>query len=250
MLEALLIAIAVFVGALSQRAVGFGIPLFLVPVLLIYFQPPVAMIIFLLVATASNLLVLFAHKEKKEIIWPIIIRLFIAALPGLIGGAFIVTRIDKSVLQIIVGGLVILSICIQEFVFPKPTSRLGVSRGIAWSGLAAGLLNSTVGVSAPALVLWFRTHICTTNQLRHNLAAIFLLMNVVSFISVCISKPAALSSKPLIIFVISLPVALLGNFAGQFIAQRINKRQFEKIILVVVIATGFMSAALGLINLH
>jgi uncharacterized membrane protein YfcA len=245
MLEALFIAAATFAGVLSQRLVGFGVPSFLVPILLVYFQPPVAIIIFLLVATASNLLTTFAHKDKREIIWPVVIRLFVAAIPGLIVGAIVVTHINKSLAQIIVGTLVIAGLCIQEFVFPRPVTPLQISRGITLSGLIAGFLNSSVGVSAAALVLWFRTHVCTPNQLRHNLAVIFMLMNVVSFGSIYLTKPSTFNAKPFIIFIDLLPVVLLANFTGHFIAQRIHAKQFGRVVFVAVVMTGLLSIVLG-----
>jgi uncharacterized membrane protein YfcA len=246
MLEALFIAAAAFAGVLSQRTVGFGVPSFLVPILLVYFSPPVTIIIFLLVATTSNLLTIFAHKDKREIIWPVVTRLFIAALPGLVIGAFIVTRIDKTLMQIIVGLVVILSLGIQEFVFPKPVKPLQVSRGITLSGFIAGFLNSSVGVSASALILWFRTHICSPNQVRHNLGVIFTLMNIVSFTAIYLTKPESLSSKPLMVFAWLLPVVLIANFSGHLLAKRINAKQFERIVFVVIVFNGLLSIVLGM----
>jgi uncharacterized protein len=245
MLEAFFIAAATFAGVLSQRLVGFGVPSFLVPVLLVYFKPPVAIITFLLVATVSNLLTTFAHKDKREIIWPVVIRLFVSAIPGLIVGAIVVTHIDKSLAQIIVGTMVIAGLCIQEFVFPRPVTPLQISRGITLSGLIAGFLNSSVGVSAAALVLWFRTHVCTPNQLRHNLAVIFMLMNVVSFGSIYLTKPSTLNARPFIIFVELLPVVLVANFMGHLLARSVNPKQFEKFVFVAVVITGLLSIVLG-----
>lgn len=249
MLEIFFIAAAVFAGTLTQRAIGFGVPFFLVPILLIYFQPPVALMTFLLIATISNILVIFAHREKKEIIWPVVVRLCIAALPGLVAGAFVVTRVDKSILQIIVGVLIVISICVQEFFFPKPSSPLQVSRGIIPTGFIAGFLNTSVGVSATALILWFRTHACRPNEVRHNLATIFMFMNIVSFTSIYLSKPDDFTARPLILFAELLPVALIGNFTGQWLAKRINKKQFEKFIFIIVVATGAMSVIFGLSKL-
>jgi len=248
MLEALFIGAAAFSGVLSQRTVGFGVPSFLIPILLVYFSPPTALITFLLVATTSNLLVTFAHKDKREILWPVVLRLFIAAIPGLVIGAIIVNHIDKSLAQIIVGVFVIAGLSIQEFVFPKPTMSLQVSRGITLSGFVAGVLNSSVGVSASALVLWFRTHICTPNQLRHNLAMIFMLMNIVSFISIYATKPSSLTARPFVTFIELLPVIVVGNYTGHLLAKRIDAKQFEKIVFVAIVATGALSIILGIIG--
>jgi uncharacterized protein len=244
-LEVLAIGAATFAGVLSQRVIGFGVPSFLVPVLLIYFKPPIAIVTFLLVATTSNLLVTFAHRDKREIIWPVVFRLFAAALPGLVIGAFVVTHINKAFAQILVGALVIISLSIQEFVFPKPRITLRVSRGINLSGFVAGFLNSSVGVSAMALILWFRTHICTPNQVRHNLAIIFMLMNVMSFLSIYLTRPSSLTIRPFVLFVELLPVALIGNLTGHLIAKHINVRQFEGGVFAAVIATGLLSIILG-----
>jgi uncharacterized membrane protein YfcA len=249
MMEAAVIGAATLLGAFSQRVVGFGTPLFIVPALLIYFSPPVTLIIFLIMACVSNLLVIFAHKEKREIVWPIVLRLVVPALPSLIVGALIVTHINKAALQIIIGSLVVVAVLIQEFAFPKPTSPLKVSKGISLSGLIAGLFNSLAGLAGPSLILWFRTHKCTPNQLRHNLATIFTFMNIVSFVSIWVSKPEALTSKPLLIAVALLPIIFIGNFTGSSVARRINRHQFEMIMLWVVIATGAMTVALGAINL-
>lgn len=250
MLGALLIAAAALVGALAQRTVGFGVPLVLVPALLIYFSGPTVVVIALLVATASNLLVIFAHRDKREIVWPVILRLFFFALPGLVVGAFIVTHIDKALMQIVVGAIVIAGVCVQEFVFPKPVSKLQVSQGINLTGFIAGILNSSIGVSGPALIVWFRTHACTTNQLRHNLATIFTFMNVISLTFICLSNPETLYTKPLLVSVALLPLVMAGNFIGRLIAKKINRVQFERIMFSMIVATGIMSIALGIINLR
>ena len=250
MLEALFIGTAAFAGLLSQRIVGFGVPSFLVPVLLIYFSPPVAILIFLLVGTSSNLMNIFAHRDKREIMWPIIIRLFVAALPGSLLGAFVVTHVaNKSLMQILIGLLVIASLSIQEFVFPKPNIPLRVSKGISMSGFLAGFLNSSFGVSASALILWFRTHICRPNQIRHNLAVIFTLMNLVSFTLIYLNKPEALNAQPFVVFAWLVPVILIGHFLGRLLVKRINAKQFEKVVFVAVITTGLLSIVIGITGL-
>lgn len=249
MVEVLLIVAAAFIGAVSQRTVGLGVAIFLVPIMLIYFSGPAVIMVALLIATVSNLLVIFAHKDKKEIVWPVIIRLFITALPGLIIGAIIVTHINKSLMQIIVGAMVIIGVCIQEFVFPKPTLKLQVSKGINPTGFIVGILNSTVGVTGPVFILWFRTHICTANQIRHNLATIFTFINVVTLVSIYVSKPDVLTAKSLYFAAGLVPVVLAGNFTGQMIVGKINKAQFERILLGVVIATGATSMIFGMSNL-
>ncbi len=248
-LEVLLIVAAAYVGAMSQRTVGLGVALFLVPVMLIYFTGPAVIMTALLIATVSNLLVIFAHNDKREIVWPVIIRLFLTALPGLIIGAIIVTHINKALMQIIVGVMVIIGVCVQEFIFPKPTSKLQVSKGINLTGFTVGILNSTVGVTGPVFILWFRTHVCTANQIRHNLATIFTLINVITLSSIYLAKPDVLTARFLYVAIGLVPVVLAGNLTGQIIAHRINKAQFERILLVAVIVTGITSMAFGVTNL-
>lgn len=119
----------------------------------------------------------------------VVARILVAAIPGLILGAYIVTRIDKAILQIILGILVIIAVLIQEYALPKPTRPLGVTKGISASGFLAGLFNATAANGAPPMAMWLRTHTSTPNQIRQNIAAMFIVVNLCSLTAIYTLRP-------------------------------------------------------------
>jgi len=250
MTEAAVIALLALAGIIFQTVVGFGVSSFITPVLLVYFNPPIAVTVTLLMATVLCLVVLYSERSHLELSWAIVFRLFIAAVPGLLIGSYIVTRIDKAVLQIIVGLLIILGAVVQEYIFPKPTKQLGVSKGINASGFISGILNASAAQAAPPLVLWMRAHKSRPNQLRHNLAAAFILMNVASIITIHFLKHGSLSAKGFEVFLMLLPLIILGNISGRYLGSKINIKQYHAIVFWAVVIAGVVSALLGLFDLR
>jgi uncharacterized membrane protein YfcA len=134
MLEVIIIATAALLGLVTQRVLGFGTSSFLVPALIMYVSAPTAVGITLLIGSLMCFVVLYSGRHKWVLSWPVIWRLFIASVPGILLGTYVVTHANKSLLQIILGLIIIISIYIQENAFPKPTRQLRISRGISISG--------------------------------------------------------------------------------------------------------------------
>lgn len=189
MLEAGVIALFAMFGVITQRVVGFGIAPFLSPVALIFFIPPVAVVTTIFVGTLSCLIILYQARKHSVVIRAVVARILVAAIPGLILGAYIVTRIDKAILQIILGILVIIAVLIQEYALPKPTRPLGVTKGISASGFLAGLFNATAANGAPPMAMWLRTHTSTPDQIRQNIAAMFIVVNLCSLTAIYTLRP-------------------------------------------------------------
>lgn len=189
MLEAGVIALFAMFGVITQRVVGFGIAPFLSPVALIFFIPPVAVVTTIFGGTLSCLIILYQARKHSVVIRAVVARILVAAIPGLILGAYIVTRIDKAILQIILGILVIIAVLIQEYALPKPTRPLGVTKGISASGFLAGLFNATAANGAPPMAMWLRTHTSTPNQIRQNIAAMFIVVNLCSLTAIYTLRP-------------------------------------------------------------
>lgn len=245
MFEISIIAIVAMIGMITQRILGFSLGMFLTPILLVFFNPPVSITVSLFAGTFACAILLYNSRHSFELAWGIIFRLFIVAIPGLLLGSYIVTRIDKAWLQIIIGVLIIVSIVIQEYFFPKPTRSLGISRGVSLTGFTAGFLNGTAAMAAPPLVMYMRSHVASPNQIRQNLAVAFILMNTVSMVAIHLFKPDSLTSSGITVFLLLVPIAIVGNVVGQLIATKINTKQYHKMVFVAVIAAGIASIVFG-----
>ena len=242
----LIIALATLVGVISQRVVGFGIAAFLSPVALIFFEPSHAVIITLLAGILSHLIILFDSRQRSVVIWQVIFRLFAASIPGLLLGAYVVTRIDKGLLQILLGMVIIASVLIQEHGFPKPTRALGVTRGISVGGFFAGLLNAAAANGSPALVLWLRMHSSTPEQIRQNFAALFVIMNLCSVAAIHSMEPRSFNAQAGMTFMVLVPVIIIASALGGRLAKRVNPKLFEKLVAATIIITGLITIGLGI----
>ncbi|HUC20745.1 MAG TPA: sulfite exporter TauE/SafE family protein, partial [Candidatus Polarisedimenticolaceae bacterium] len=236
-------------GVIAQTIVGFGIAAFLIPTLFILFNPPIAISIVLLTSSVLCLIILINERHTSGLIWPVVLRLFVAAVPGLILGAYVVTHSNKGILLIAIGVLIIMTAVLQEYAFPQPTKPLAVSKGIIMSGFTAGILNSASATAPAPLVLWMRSHISTPNQIRHNLAAIFLLMNAASVPAIYFFRHSPLSLKGLGVAGLLIPVIIAGYFIGKLLVDRINTDQYKKLVLAAVMLSGVVSIGLGIQNL-
>lgn len=243
--EAVIIAVFAMLGVITQRVVGFGIAPFLAPVALIFFTPPVAVVTTIFVGTLSCVIILFQTRHHSVVIPKVVARILVGAIPGLLLGSYIVTRIDKGLLQIILGSLVIVAISVQEYALPKPTRPLGATRGISLSGFLTGLLNATAANGAPPMAMWLRTHKSTPDQIRQNLAAMFVVVNLCSLTAIHYMRPQTFNHQVALTFVMLIPVLIIGNLIGVRVMKVVDVKLYEKLVVVAIISTGLVSICLG-----
>jgi uncharacterized membrane protein YfcA len=246
MFEAIIILIFALIGVITQRIVGFGIAPFLAPVLLIFYEPAVAVVTTILVGTLSCLIILFRSRHNFMVIPKIVLNIVLGAIPGLVIGAYIVTRVDKAPLQIVTGMVVISAVLIQEYVMPKPTRTLHDTKWSGVSGFTSGLLNATAANGAPPMALWMRTHIVTPEQIRQNLAAMFIFVNTCSLTTIYLMDSASFNTQVFNTFALIVPSVIAGNYIGSYLNTRINIKLYEKLITATIMLTGAVSIALGL----
>ena len=91
-----------------QSASGLGFALVLSPALFAVMEPVEAVTTLLALGLALNLLVLFeGGRAQRHVDWSGLAPVLLAALPGLIAGVVVLTRLSKDALQVAVGVAVI-----------------------------------------------------------------------------------------------------------------------------------------------
>lgn len=252
MIETIVIALIVLVGVMTQTVLGFGSALFIVPVMLAFFSAPVSVTVALLVGSVVCALVLFGEWKKTQVRWPVVLWLFVTAVPGLLLGAYLVSHTDKAILQIIIGLLIIASIVVQEYVFPKPTRKFGITKGIRVTGFLSGLGNAAAAMAGPPLVIWMRSHKIKPDVLRHNISAVALLMNLASLVLIQAFSTTGFERQGFMVFVQLIPAVIAGYFVGRSLTTELtaaSTKIYHKVVFVGVVVAGLACAGTGLINL-
>ena len=107
-----LAAVAAFAGASVQSDTGFGFALILGPALFAVLGPEQAVSALLVLGLALNVLVL-ADGRRARVRWRALLPALVAAVPGLVAGALILTALPKPALQAAVGATVIVAALVQ-----------------------------------------------------------------------------------------------------------------------------------------
>ncbi len=246
MAEIILILLAVLAGAFTQRVVGFGMPILVFPATLIFFKPTSALIITLLVGVVSGIVIARDLRSNTKIDFKIIRAIIPASLVGIIIGAYILTIISKSSLQIFLGLSIIVSLNIQRYFLPKPKEKIKVEKNIHLYGLLSGFFKSTVGLSAAPLIVWIRFYIIKPNQIRLLLAYYFLIMNILAIASIQAFENNALTGIPGYLLLGLIPAVLIANYLGSITAGKVDKRFYDQLAYFVLMLAGIITFAAGL----
>lgn len=240
-LQVVVIALVLGSGAVIQSAVGFGMALFAVPLLVIAGQPlPEAVALCLgaaLVQSTHGSLV-----KRRYIHWP---RAFSFAaiqcatlVAGVLTMSFLVGR-DSAVIKQAVGGIVLVAITVQLVVRPVPRERLAVGWTFAAGG-AAGFLSGLVGMGGPPLVLFAMAHSWCRDTFRAFLWSQFLL--VLPVLGVLLAFRFGIAIVGWIGLGIALaPVSWAGSRLGLKGTENWDRRRVRIAATTVLYAVGLAS---------
>jgi uncharacterized protein len=233
----LLAALAALAGAAVQSATGFGFALVLSPALFAVMEPAEAVTALLVLGAALNLLVL---REAHGARWRLLPPVLAAALPGLAGGAALLSVLSKEILQVGVG-LAVMAAAVWQLRHHAAAHRVPASV----AGFVSGALTTSISISGPPIVLWLEAQRLSPAEFRATLAAAFLALNVTgAAVLLATNSVAALDPAPLG-GLLALVVAGYGLGAVAF--RRLDARYFSTIVLGLVICTGIASVAAGLV---
>lgn len=166
--EQLAAAAAVLVGgAALQTAVGFGMGMFSVPLLLwLGFLLPDAVGLFLGGSVAQTAFA--SHRTRGERHWPSQARFGVGQYVGVpLGVLGMAAWADATGLDArrVVGGVLLAAVLIRISVRPSPRQEVHP----AWTALASvasGVLAGAVGMGGPPAVLWAMAHDWSTSRFR------------------------------------------------------------------------------------
>jgi uncharacterized membrane protein YfcA len=197
--EWLLATLITTAGAALQGAVGFGMGLLAVP-LLILIEPDFVPGPLLLAAFFLNVLVSIRERESVDfssIKWVIGGRLL-----GTVVAAAVLTVLPKSLLSLLFGGLILLAVLFSIsglHISLKPGNLVGI-------GAISGFMATSTAVGGPPLALLYQRE--KGPRLRGNLAGIFFVGTIMAIISLMVIGRFGL--KELVLALSFFPAIIIG----------------------------------------
>ena len=139
----------VFVGAVVQGSIGFGLNLIVVPAIAAH-RPdalPAAAIILAIPMTLGSALREHAHIDRAAILWATLGR-----LPGIALGVAIVTCLDDERLTAVIGTMVVVAVLMSALSPRVPVTR--TTQAVA--GFLGGAMGTASSIGGPPLALLYQ----------------------------------------------------------------------------------------------
>ncbi len=223
---------ALFFAGLIQGLTGFGFALISVPILSIILPPKVVVPAVLIYGTILNLIILINTRKwvKLKKIWP----LLVFGILGMPLGTYMLLVFDVKVLKIFIGAVIIIFSAVLFKGFKREIKRERFF--FAPIGFVSGLLNGSITMSGPPVVLFFTNQGLAKNAFRANLVAYFFALNLATISAFVIGDLITLQVIKLVVYL--LPGLFLGVIAGIRLVNRVKDELFRKITLIIVMVAG------------
>jgi len=233
----------VLLASAVQGVMGSGSALIMVPVLSLFLAPREVVPITLLLGTVMNLSILVQARKGLDL--RMVLPLFASAVVGIPLGTIMLLVLPADVLRVVIGAVIIFfSLALLSGVSMKVRRERAASVPI---GLISGVLNGSITMSGPPVILFFQNLGMPKGRFRANIVAFFLLSNLVTILFHAAGGVlTAESSMPVVLF---LPVMGVGLAIGMALAGRVPERPFRTAVLSMVALAGVASVVTGAFGL-
>lgn len=225
----------IVIASLTQATVGFGFSLLAVP--LLTFIIPMKTIVPLVVVYSFLLNIIVALSAREYIRVNKIWLMILFSIIGIPIGVYGLKSIDSEILKIIVGVLICITSLSMVKGYKVKFRRVKTSYGI--TGFISGMLNGSLSMSGPPIVLFFSNENYTKNEFRANLALYGVITNIITIFIFIYSK--LLTEDMLGIIGINIIAIFFGSYLGIIISRKIYEYHFEKIVLVLLTIIGLVT---------
>ncbi len=236
-------ALILFLGALMQGAIAFGISLFATPLLLMIGIPLPTVLAAMSVATALQSAG-GAHGLRHAVPWRRVALALPYRLAGLLAGLWALRHLaDASPAAIRFWvGLALLALTLLKIAWrPRPRPRLHP----AWDAaalLASGFCAGLISMGGPALVLWVMAHDWDARSTRGFLFASFLCLVPVQLALLYRSFGAPVLHGLALSAMLS-PAILAGSVIGLRIGNRFSKPLLLRLVYAALILIALNAMA-------
>ena len=226
-----LVAVIIFLAALTQTATGFGLALVSMGLLVQMLGIQVAAPLVALTAASLELVLLVRHRRALN--WNAVWKLSAASALGVPLGILALRQVNERIILTMLG-LIIVAYAVYAWTDPRMPE---LAPGWAWGfGFLAGLLGGAYNTAGPPAVIYGNSRRWSPSEFKSNLQSFFLLNDALVIAGHAVSHhltPDVWSN-----YLLALPALALGLAAGLSLERLIHPETFRKIVLGLLIAMG------------
>ncbi len=215
-------AAVVFVGALLQGSIGFGLGTLAVPVLLlvdpIFVPAPLLCMAFLLT--------LLIYRRERGSVRMFDLKWGVAGrFAGTILAALLLRVLPAEAVAPLIGGLVLVALALVSGGFRLPITRFNLL-GV---GALSGFMGTTASIGGPPMAMLYYAQSGT--RLRGTLSGIFIFGTVAALVA--LASVGRFGKNEAVVAMVLSPALLLGFFASRFGARFLDRGYIRPAIVIV-----------------
>lgn len=244
--ELTLIFVIVVLGSTLQRISGLGLGLVAGPVLAVMMGPVEGILVvnvlaFLNAAATTATVREYVDWRKFSIIASVLVV-------GSIPAALLVRDVSASLLQVLVGALLLLALAVttfgQRFIPPATGSAPAVVAGIV-----GGFMNTLAGIAGPAITVYAQASRWSQQSFAATLQPIFMVAGALSFGTKILAGAGSLSETNWLIWPVGAVAMAVGIYAGILLSSRVSRPRARVMALFLAAAGGVTALVRGLSGL-
>jgi uncharacterized protein len=229
------VLVAMVIGSLAKGITGSGLPTVAIPVMATFIGVEEAVVIMAVPTVVTNSWLLWVHRGSAREARHLPVMLATGTV-GVVVGAWFLTNVSGQVLSLVLAALIGVYVTFKlarpELSFPVTVTR--------WAsppvGFVGGVLQGATGIAGPAVATYVHGFRLPPSAYVFAIAAqfqLFAAVSVVAFLQLGLYTQERLfgSLLALIPVVMVLPI-------GVRLGGRLDRRRFDRVVLVVLAAMG------------
>ena len=230
----------IFMAAMTQGATSFGFSLIAVPLLGLMFPLQVAVPVLMIYSLILNSVILYNIREHVRLKKIIVLVIF-----GMVGtpfGVYLLKVLEENTLKLLVGIIIVLvaGVNFSGYHFKVKNERAAFIP----VGFASGLLNGSVSLGGPPIVLFLNNQKVKKQIFRGNLTLYFWIINLFSIPTYFFS--GLITREVLSYSVYLFPGLIFGTLIGISIGNRVEEQLFKRISMSLIMGMGVLSILSGI----
>lgn len=232
----------VLAATLAQTVAGFGFALVAVPLFVTVLDVRDAIVLTTLVGVINN--TILARTSWRHVPWPTVAPMLAGAVAGMPVGLAVLLLAPPDAIRIAVGAatLVMAAAVASGLRFRDPSvpAELAV-------GAVSGLLNTSVGINGPPVVLYLQGRDHPPDEFRGALAVFFFVCNVITLVIFVASL--IITRDALVLWLAAIPGVVVGSYAGHRLMRVIEAAAFRRLVFVMLIVSALAAIASSVVRL-
>lgn len=240
------VSVVFFFGAMMQRVSGMGVGLLAAPVLSLLMGPVQGILVVNLVAAANA--AMSSWSVRRDIQWKKVALIGSVMVVGSLPAAWLITKVDGPILQVMVGALLILAL-LTVTIGNKFVPEVSGNAPAVASGVIGGFMNTIAGVAGPAITVYAIASRWPQVPYAASMQPLFLISGLVSFGLKSWIGTGGFGQVSGWLWPAAIFACLVGIIVGQKIAHRVNKSTARSLAITVALLGAISVFVRGLLAL-